>query len=330
MHKIILPVCFAAIICFLMPVSNVFARNQFTPTTSAGPRDGWVRQSSQGSNSSSSTPTYDPVAEQRKEGRNINEQGVTYYNAGNWAKAVEYFEDALKKWPDNQIMQENLSNAKYKLNEEIARKERAQKDAESAENMRRTLLKSADEYSAPATSGASGYGKSNSSGLAFMSPGSPANSGKLKAKGAGNAVDQANTIYIDTRKGLKGNAESSKTEAGKTFDDPVRIIKVEVKPVVDLSGMGERPQWPDIVKKDKEIVKLQKVQDALNALHAKKDNELTRIRKEMESASPARKSELAVTAVKVKTDLSKAEYDIAIKEKEIRRRAKMIIDTRVE
>jgi hypothetical protein len=85
--------------------------------------------------------TYDPVAAQHAEGHNLNEAGIRFYNEKNWAKAVEYFENAVRKWPENMILQKNLENAKDALRQEIAEKERQQKEIERQQKEAQTAGK---------------------------------------------------------------------------------------------------------------------------------------------------------------------------------------------
>jgi hypothetical protein len=117
--------------------------------------------------------------------------------------------------------------------------------------------------------------------------------------------------------------EAAKAEAMQGFD-------TTGKNAVDLSGVGKRPNWPAWVKSDKKMVTLQKQQDSYRATYRQKDRELSQVRQEMQTADPVKKSELAVKAAQIKGDLANAEYNIAVKEKDIRRRAKRLIDTREE
>jgi hypothetical protein len=57
-------------------------------------------------------PAPDPVAEQHRQAEDFNGQGVLYYRARNWARAIEMFRAALEKWPDNQEFRRNLDNAR--------------------------------------------------------------------------------------------------------------------------------------------------------------------------------------------------------------------------
>jgi hypothetical protein len=49
------------------------------------------------------------------------------------------------------------------------------------------------------------------------------------------------------------------------------------------------------------------------------------VRQEMETADPARRAELAVQGAKIKEELARAEYNIALKEQEIRNRTEVLM-----
>jgi hypothetical protein len=148
-----------------------------------------------------------------------------------------------------------------------------------------------------------------------------------QSKGSKKAGKQLKSVkyHSTTAKGLTD--EAAKAEAMQGFDTGGKNVgSLEV----DLSGVGKRPEWPGWVKTDKKMITMQKQQDAYKATYQQKDKELSQVRQEMQTADPVKKSELAVQAAKIKGDLAKAEYNIALKEKEIRKRAKRLIDTREE
>ncbi len=119
-------------------------------------------------------------------------------------------------------------------------------------------------------------------------------------------------------KGLSG--EAAKAEAMKGFD-----TKGSLPSVVDLSGAGQRPEWPARVKNDQGMRALQKQQDGYQAAYQQKDKELSQVRQQMQTADPARRADLMVKAAQIKEDMAKAEYNSALKEKEIRNHATVLM-----
>ncbi len=91
----------------------------------------------------SAAPAYDPVAEAHNRGQALNEQGVAYDNAHNFAKALECFREAVRLWPENQVMQGNLRRAEMKvLNEEGVKYYKAKDWAKAVEYFQQALNKS--------------------------------------------------------------------------------------------------------------------------------------------------------------------------------------------
>jgi hypothetical protein len=100
---------------------------------------------------------------------------------------------------------------------------------------------------------------------------------------------------------------------------------------MDLRNVGKAPEWPAFVRSDKEIIRMQKDRDAFLVTQQKRDTELTEIRKQIEAApNSTAKGDLMVKAAQLKAESSQAEYEAALKEKEIQKRAKLLIDTHVE
>ncbi len=121
-----------------------------------------------------------------------------------------------------------------------------------------------------------------------------------------------------TAKGL--SAEAAKAEAMKGLDKGGSLPLA-----VDLSGGGKRPEWPARIKDDQVMLTLQKQQDAYNTMYQQKDKELSQVRQAMQTADPAKRAELAVKGAQIKEDMAKAEYNAALKEKEIRKRAEVLM-----
>ncbi len=95
--------------------------------------------SSSGNSGGSQVSTYDPVAALHTEGHYLNEAGIKYYNEKNWLRAVECFASAVKKWPENKILQNNLENTREILRQEAVERERLQKETQSAQDMRESI-----------------------------------------------------------------------------------------------------------------------------------------------------------------------------------------------
>ena len=143
------------------------------------------------------------------------------------------------------------------------------------------------------------------------------------------ALDQAHTSNKETRQGLEsGKLELMKEQSNKVFDNPVQSSGIN--PAVDLRNVGKTP-WPDFVRKDEEIIQMQRDRDAKLATQQKKDAELTEIRKKIEAETDLKiKGDLMVKAAQLKAESSQAENQAALKDKEIQKRAKLLIDTHVE
>lgn len=76
---------------------------------------------------------------------------------------------------------------------------------------------------------------------------------------------------------------------------------------------------------------MQKDRDAFLATQQKRDAELTQVRNQIDAETDsAKKADLMVKAAQLKAESSQAEYEAALKGKEIQKRAKLLIDTQVE
>ena len=244
-------------------------------------------------NTAISTPSSQEIAgkQRQQEAHSLNEQGVQYCKDKQWQKAVDAFEAALDKNPDDKTIRDNYKQAVAAL------------AAESAESR-----------STP------------------IPPVGPA--GTVPSAGAGGhtALDQAHTSDKETRQGLaSGKLEKMKEQSNKVFDNPVPLQSSGINPAVDLRNVGKAPELPAFVRNDKEIIQMQRDRDAFLATQQKRDAELTNIRKQIEAEPDlAKKGDLMVKAAQIKADSSQAEYDAALKDKEIQKRAKLLIDTHVE
>jgi tetratricopeptide (TPR) repeat protein len=160
------------------------------------------------------------------------------------------------------------------------------------------------------------------------------------AVGGRTALDQAHTSRESTAQGLAretpegritGPNEDASGAARQVFDNPVPPQSSGIKPTVDLRNVGKAPEWPTFVRSDKEILRMQKDRDVLLVTQQRRDTELTQIRKQIETETDStRKSDLMVKAAQLKADSAKAEYEAALKDKDIQKRAKLLIDTHVE
>ena len=90
--------------------SNTGKKSQFNtnppPSNNSGP--------SRPTSSQPSGPSPEELKEKKlkKEGAEANIQGVKYFNSENWDTAIVYFEDAIRKDPNNTVARENLRNAR--------------------------------------------------------------------------------------------------------------------------------------------------------------------------------------------------------------------------
>lgn len=155
--------------------------------------------------------------------------------------------------------------------------------------------------------------------------------GPAGTAGGHTALDQAHTSDKETRQGLEsGGLENIKEQSNKVFDKPVPLQSSGINPAVDLRNVGKAP-LPTFVRNDKEIIQMQKTRDAFLATQQKKDAELAQIRKQIEAEpDSAKKGDLMVKAAQIKAESSQAEYEAALKDKDIQKRAKLLIDTHVE
>lgn len=70
--------------------------------------------------------------DKRKEAAyDLNQKGNEAYSKGDWATAVEYYERALDKSPDDSVIQQNLSNARAQLAIQIAKEKDATATAQN-------------------------------------------------------------------------------------------------------------------------------------------------------------------------------------------------------
>jgi tetratricopeptide (TPR) repeat protein len=158
--------------------------------------------------------------------------------------------------------------------------------------------------------------------------------------GGRTALDQAHTNRESASQGLRsqtpegqitGQNEDASGAARQVFDNPAPLQSSEIKPAVDLRNVGKAPELPAFVRSDKEIIRMQKDRDAFLATQQKKDAELTQIRKQIEAeTNSTTKGDLMVKAAQLKAESSQAEYEATLKNKEIEKRAKLLIDTHVE
>ena len=246
-----------------------------------------MRGSSSSRNSGGSeVSTYDPVAAQHAEGHNFNEAGIKYYNDKNWAKAVEYFENAVRKWPENNILQKNLEHAQDALRQEIAEKERQQKEierqqkeAQTAEQMRVSISRFSSTINARPPVESSGLnfegGKAveqpASTGLDFMTAQpapAPANL-EFKAIKDSKAFQEAEANLYNTKQG----------KAGAVFDK-----KGQKSPstslVITVPATGKPIQMSERARKDPRMIETLKELADLQVKRQKLDAERTKLARE--------------------------------------------------
>lgn len=73
-------------------------------------------------------PEPDPRVRLREEAKALNEQGLVAWNNRDWQLAVQYFQSAVEKDPDNNVYRENLTNARRQIELENERKAKAEAD----------------------------------------------------------------------------------------------------------------------------------------------------------------------------------------------------------
>lgn len=80
-------------------------------------------------------PPPDPRESLRKEAKTLNEQGLAAWNNHNWQLAVQYFQAAVEKDPDNSTYRDNLANAHRQI--ELENERKAKEEADRIERQRR-------------------------------------------------------------------------------------------------------------------------------------------------------------------------------------------------
>ena len=176
-----------------------------------------------------------------------------------------------------------------------------------------------NNYEHALQAGAAASGTGGNKGTTPLTQVGPAGAG-----GSQSALDQAHTSNKETHQGLEsGGLENTKEQSNKVFDKSVPLP-------VDLRNAGNST-LPAFVMKDKEIVEMQKTRNAFLATQQKKDAELTQIRKQIEVETDSKtKGDLMVRAAQIKAESSQAEYKAALKDKDIQKRAKLLIETHVQ
>ena len=131
---------------------------------------------------------------------------------------------------------------------------------------------------------------------------------------------------------ITGQNEDASAAARQVFDNGVPLLPFGLSnPEVDLSNMGQAPNYPDFVKKDTDMIKMQNEENVDFELVKKKDAELAELRKQIDAENDtAKKGVLMVKAVQIKAESSQAEYNAGVKNKEIQKRAKLLIDIHLE
>jgi tetratricopeptide (TPR) repeat protein len=95
-----------------------------------------------GSTGGSYAPAYDPVAEQHNRAHDLNEEGVRQSNNKNFSRAIDYYREALRLWPEDQVIQRNLRKAEQALLNEEGVKYYNNKDwAKATDYFRQALSK---------------------------------------------------------------------------------------------------------------------------------------------------------------------------------------------
>jgi hypothetical protein len=292
--------------------------------------------SSSGNGGGSEVSTYDPVAALHTEGHYLNEAGIKYYNEKNWAKAVEYFENAVRKWPENKILQKNLENAKDALRQEIAEKERQQKEierqqkeAQTAEQMRVSINQFSYTLNARPPVESSGLnfesGKtdasSTSSGLEFMTAQpapAPANL-EFKAIKDSKALQEAEANLYNTKQG----------KAGAVFDKKGKKSP-STSLVITIPATGKPIQMSERARKDPRMIETLKELADLQVKRQKLDAERTKLAVERNSTKdPEKMNQLTRELDKKEKDFQSNLFAASNKFEKVEK-LKRTIDTEVE
>ncbi len=274
------------------------------------------------------------LTQRQQEAVSINEQGNQYYNNKQWQQAEAAYKAALDKNPDDPVIRKNLENARqqeaHSINEQSIQYYNNRQWQQAVTGFEAALDKNPNDpvirqnyknaVAAQAAEAAARVGPTSTT-----SPTAGGASGHT-------ALDQAYTSNQETRQGLQsGSREHMKEQSNKVFDNPVPLQSSGINPAVDLRNVGKAPVLPVFVKKDKAIIQMQRDHDAYVATQQKKDAELTEIRQQI-AAEPdsTKKADLMRKAVVIKAESSDAEYQAGVMNKEIEKRAKLLIDTHVE
>jgi hypothetical protein len=244
-------------------------------------------------------PSREEIAvKQRQEAHTLNEQGVQHWKNKQYQQAADAFKAALDKSPDDPIIRKNYEDASAALRVEMAERQRQEQAAMAPQNTRV----------------------------------GPADTAPSAGADAHTALDQANTSNKETRQGLEsGKPELMKEQSNKVLDNPVPLQPSGISPAEDLRNVGKESGWPAFVRNDKEIIQMQKNRDAFLATQQMKGAELTEARKQIEAETDStKKGDLMVKAAMIKADGADAEYKAAVLDKDMQKRAKLLIDTHVE
>lgn len=301
-----------------------------------------------------------PTQQHLQEANNLKEQGNQYSKNKQWQQAVDAYKAALQKHPGNAELRHKYALALKNLAAEQRKAIEAPTVSgpspqgipplprlKEAHNLgvqgnqyyeNKQWQQAADAYRAALQKHPGYYEIRDNYALALDHLAAEQRKGietaSKKGQGSTSPGKQLKSVEYHSRKakGLSGEAASEEARIGfDTAGTNRGSLKVDTGgTVVDLSGVGKRPEWPASVKGDKVMRSLQQQQDGYNATYQQKEKELSQVRKEMDTADPVKKSELAVKGAKIKEDMAKTEYKAALKEKEIRKRAKQLIDTREE
>jgi hypothetical protein len=79
----------------------------------------------------------------------INEKNVAAFNQHYWKTAIDLFEQALQKWPENETIQKNLANAR----DGLAAQQHHEQEVRVAASIRDQIGQFADSLSATPVSG---------------------------------------------------------------------------------------------------------------------------------------------------------------------------------
>ncbi|TAN38301.1 MAG: hypothetical protein EPN25_14140 [Nitrospirae bacterium] len=136
-----------------------------------------------GGNNNTVSPAEQVQQQRLNEAHTANEQGVAFYNKGDWGSAATYFQEAANKNPDDPVIRQNLTKARANVASQQAREqaereamERQRQNKAAADNLQQSIQNFTQTLNAAPASGGLDFdgrtagnspGGGNSGGLDF-------------------------------------------------------------------------------------------------------------------------------------------------------------------